>query len=321
MRGAKWVVLIALALGMVTAGLVYSYVNNLSRTARPSALATVVVATTDIQARAKVTASMVTVKQVPKDAVHPDACLKLDEAVGRFARSDIVAGEQVLRSRLFSEAQGVGLTVAIPPGKRAVTVAVNEVIGVAGFVRPGDRVDVLATVEDPTRQPRSAIVVTDVEVLAISQEAEAREDAKPRVVTSVTLAVTPREAQRIALAEEVGSLRLALRPLGSGDAVPGGVVAATSGPISTADLFGVAVGGHGGREVSVATAEPATTTATSGTGGRSSAVGTSTRGAGAGGGATGAGPSAGQGAFRVVEVIKGTQRSFVTLEGERRAVR
>src|SRR5690606_36281457 len=112
----------------------------------------------------------------------------------------------------YGLAEQPGLTFSIPPDKRAVSVGVNEVIGVAGFVKPGDRVDVLATFDrNFSGQDMTTTILQDVQVLATAQETES-DPEKAEVTTTVTLAVSLDEAERLTLAEERGTLRLVLRP-------------------------------------------------------------------------------------------------------------
>lgn len=206
-----------MAVGLVSAGLVYTYVQGLTTPpSRPVTLVPVVVPTRAIPARAVITPDMLERRALPVDYMHADAITDLKEAEGRITRAELVTGEPILRGRLFPPGETPTMTFAIPPGKRAVTVAVNEVIGVAGFVKPGDRVDVLGTFDSPlATTPTTVTILQDVEVLAISQEMNLDEREKARLATTVTLAVSLAEAERLTLAEERGSLRLVLRPAGS----------------------------------------------------------------------------------------------------------
>ena len=95
-------------------------------------------------------------------------------------------------------------------GRRAVTVKVNEIVGVAGFALPGNFVDVMVHTTDPQNQPVSRIVLERIRVMAVAQDA-GPQDNKPRVVNAVTLEVTPQEAERMDLARSVGTLSLVLR--------------------------------------------------------------------------------------------------------------
>jgi len=211
----------ALGTGLLTAFLVYNFVraavlHRPSDTEVAPPMERVVLAKEMVRPKTVLTAAMLTEAEVPVQAVHREAARQIDEVVGRMTKETIHQEEQVLFSRLYAEDERPGLTFVIPPGKRAVTVAVNEVIGVAGFIKPGDRVDVLGTFDQDGSGASSgdtvtSVVLQDVEVLAISQRME-DEDTYARVVTTVTLALTLAEAGKVTLAEERGKLRLVLRP-------------------------------------------------------------------------------------------------------------
>lgn len=222
MRGTRVVVALSLILGLITSTVAYIYMKNLAKPAQPPSVKTtesVVVALQAIPPRTLITQEMVAEREYPREAVHPGALRRLADAVGQITIEQIEAGEQVLKARLLGPNETLGLTRVIPEGHRAVTVAVNEVAGVAGFVKPGDRVDVLCTIPGLGNEPsRTSTVLQDVLVLAMAQDMERDKDGEPKVTTSATLAVTPEGAQKLALAEEVGVLRLALRPLFSGKA-------------------------------------------------------------------------------------------------------
>jgi len=128
----------------------------------------------------------------------------------RVLRTQLLRGEPVLEARLAPVGTKGGLSAVIGQGRRAITVKVNEVVGVAGFALPGNYVDVLVNTQDDRERPVSKIVLERILVLAVAQEAS-RDDTKPRVVNAVTLEVMPDEAERIDLARSVGNLSLVLR--------------------------------------------------------------------------------------------------------------
>lgn len=134
----------------------------------------------------------------------------VDTVAGRIPRQPLVAGEPVLESRLVPVDGRAGLASVLSPGKRAITVRVNDVIGVAGFALPGTYVDVLVSARDAKNEPFSRIVLQRVKVLAVAQDTVSA-PAKPKVVNAVTLELTPDESERLDLARSVGSLSLALR--------------------------------------------------------------------------------------------------------------
>ncbi|HEX7136326.1 MAG TPA: Flp pilus assembly protein CpaB [Vicinamibacterales bacterium] len=214
-------IFIVLALA-VTAGAVfafgtYNYVQNVSRpTAGGPAMPTqpVVVAVNDLDVGAEIKAEDVKVIRWPKDSVPAQAMSDPKEAIGRGVITPLIQNEPLLPSKLSSKEAGPGLPPAIPPGLRALSVRVNEVIGVAGYVLPGTRVDVLATVNPSGNNGdvTSKVVLTNVQVLASGTKIERDvEKGKPIPVSVVTLLVAPEESERLTLAATEGKIQLALR--------------------------------------------------------------------------------------------------------------
>jgi pilus assembly protein CpaB len=160
----------------------------------------------------------------------------VQDVVGRGVISAIVKNEPILPAKLASKEAGAGLPPIIPEGMRAVSVRVNEVIGVAGYVLPGTHVDVLTT-QNPTSAPgdvTSKVILSNVQVLTAGTRLEQDQDKqKPVQVTVVTLAVYPDQAERLALASTEGKIQLALRnPLDqSAPATPGVKPAALLGAV------------------------------------------------------------------------------------------
>jgi pilus assembly protein CpaB len=163
----------------------------------------------------------------PKSAVPEGAFETRDAIVDRGLIVSVVKNEAILPSKLASKEAGSGLPPIIPPGKRALSVRVNEVIGVAGYVLPGTRVDVVATANPTTRTEdiTTKVVLQNVEVLAAGTRLEQdTPDGKPMQVTVVTLLVTPEESERLTLASTEGKIQLALRnPMDTATLVTPGV--------------------------------------------------------------------------------------------------
>jgi pilus assembly protein CpaB len=162
----------------------------------------------------------------PSSDPLPGGFTKVEDVLDRGLIVPILENEPLSESKLAPTEAGAGLPPTIPAGMRAISVKVNEVIGVAGFTVPGTRVDVLAMVRQD-RESMSRIVVSNVQVLTsgtrFDQEAS-RKDGKPIKTTVVTLAVTPTDAERIALAASDGEIILALRnPLDDNPAPTTGV--------------------------------------------------------------------------------------------------
>jgi pilus assembly protein CpaB len=144
----------------------------------------------------------------------------------------MLANEPVMESKLAAIEAGAGLHTAIPEGMRAVAIKVNDVIGIAGFVLPATRVDVIVTgsPDARNRHDTSKVILENVEVLAAGQNIEQEEDGKPQNVQVLTLLVTPEGAEKLALAAVDGRLQLALRhPLDMNQIDPE--------PVKKADLY------------------------------------------------------------------------------------
>ena len=170
----------------------------------------VVVAARDLEPGAPLTASMLQQTPWPAGAVPVGAFEDAKKLEGRVIRTPVFKGEPVLEPKLAPEGTKGGLTSIIQNGKRAISVKVNEVVGVAGFALPGSYVDVMVNATDSKNKSVSKIVLRRILVLAVAQEAN-RDETKPKVVSAVTLEVTPAEAEKIDLARSIGSLSLVLR--------------------------------------------------------------------------------------------------------------
>lgn len=170
----------------------------------------VVVASRDLELGAPLTPTMVQVVPWPSGAIPVGSFKELKQIDGRVVRSPVFKGEPILEPKLAPEGTKGGLNSVIPGGKRAISVRVNEVVGVAGFALPGSYVDIMVNTKDSKDTAVSKIVLKRILVLAVAQEAN-RDDTKPKVVSAVTLEVTPEEAEKIDLARSIGSLSLVLR--------------------------------------------------------------------------------------------------------------
>jgi pilus assembly protein CpaB len=186
---------------------------------RQAAMATrhVSVAAVDIEIGSRLTREMMRTAQWPTGSVPEGAVEDGGLLVDRVAKTTIMKGEPILEAKLAPIGTSGGLSAIVAEGKRAMTVRVNDVIGVAGFALPGNYVDIMVnTFEDGAGASQnkdlsvSKIVLEHILVLAVAQEA-GRDETKPKVVNAVTLEVTPQEAELLDLARSVGTLSLVLR--------------------------------------------------------------------------------------------------------------
>lgn len=180
-----------------------------------------VVAEVNLPPRTVIEPGQIRVTTKPYGWLDKDAAVSADEVVGRVAVAAIAAGDTILRSQVAAKNPSLGLAFAVPPGMRAVTVAIDPIIGVAGFLQPGNHVDVIATfTEDKASVTKT--VLQDVELLAIGPEIlpaevdkpSSERDAKPKEQPNATLALDPQNAEKLILAESQGKLQLTLRPMG-----------------------------------------------------------------------------------------------------------
>ncbi len=214
------VLLIALSAGSGLAYATYDYLQNVPVKTVTVPTRSVVVAEADLALGTELEASDLRVVDWPVSAVPAGAFDDASQLTGRGLVLSVVRHEPILPAKLAPEGAGAGLPPIIPQGMRAVSVRVNEVIGVAGYVLPGTHVDVLATVS-PTNRPETMttkLVLPDVQVLTAGTRLEQDLDRdKPIQVTVITLLVTPQQSERLALASTEGKIQLALRnPLDEG---------------------------------------------------------------------------------------------------------
>lgn len=191
-----------------------------------------VVATADLPMGATIKLSDLHLVKWPADSYPKGGFAKIEDVVDRAVVSNVLAEEPVVTGRVSEKNAGVGLSSVIPAGMRAVSVRVNEVIGVAGFVLPGTRVDVLVTGSPPGAGADAARMTTTVlqNILVISAGTKIQPDARgqPENVPVVTMLVTPEQAELLTLAANEGRIQLVLRnPTDDKTQKPGGVRIAT----------------------------------------------------------------------------------------------
>lgn len=205
---------LALALGAILSSAVYRSLQARSAPAGPSGV-DVAIAADDIQIGAKVQEQDVKLVRLPADNLPAGVFHSLRGDAGPIGRGVILPiskGEFILPNKLAAPNAGAGLPALIPPGMRAVSVRVNEVVSVAGFVVPGTRVDVLLT-GNPTgaAETQTTTVLGNVEVLASGQRLERNSAGDTSMAPVITLLVSPEDAQRLTLASSEGRIQLALR--------------------------------------------------------------------------------------------------------------
>ena len=218
----------ALVMGLGTALFIARYLEK-----RPGGavvpITKLAVAAVDLPLAGKIKAEDLKLEDWPADHLPAGAIRDPKELVGRILISRVLAGQPILPGMLAAKNAGNGLAALIPPNMRAMAVRVDDVVGVAGFIHPDDRVDVMVTLR-PQRagaETTSKVFLQNVKVLAVGQEVEANDQARMHAspATVATLLVSPQDAERLALASSEGRLLLTLRswtdslPVNTGGAV------------------------------------------------------------------------------------------------------
>lgn len=215
MNARRTTLLVAVLLAIVTGWLTLNYINGIKRsTLANTQPRSVVVAAVDIPARTPITASMLRQTTLPASVVERDTLQQPAQAVGQLSLIGIPAGAQVTSSKVGNP-QDVGLPVRLKTGMRAVSIQIDKVKGISGLLQPGDRVDVIAILpRSPNEIPPGATILRGIRVLAIGNSLEqvsATPSPQMETSTTVTLEVTPRQADLLASADQNTVLRLALR--------------------------------------------------------------------------------------------------------------
>jgi pilus assembly protein CpaB len=216
MRNKRFLVVLvgALVFGLLAAVSVSRYLSSTQALAK--SLNKVAVAKVAIPLGTKIIPEQIMLVQFPAESMPDGTFDNLEKLAGRVAVVNIAAREPITESRLASEGTAAGLSAVIPEGYRAMTVKVDDVVGISGFIMPGTLVDVVVVItpEDATngRGPISKIVLQNIKVLANGQNIDKPENERDaNSVKAVTLQVTPEEAEKLALASSEGRLQLVMR--------------------------------------------------------------------------------------------------------------
>lgn len=226
---------VAVLLGLIAAGGIWQYLSQTQRQVKElSATRPVVIASKEIPAGTKLTEEFLVIKQLPAQTIPKDYPNSIEAVKGRIVRTILKPDEIITETRLVGEGASGGLPIIIPSGKRAITIKVDEVIGVGGFISPGDHVDILSVVSAKEDQTFSKTILQDILVLAaggsiLDPAVVSAPEAK--IVTQVTVALDLKQAEELALASEFGELKLILRPHGDSK-----IIASTG--VDLEDLYG-----------------------------------------------------------------------------------
>jgi pilus assembly protein CpaB len=218
----KRVIIISLILALFTTALVYLYINKATTKPEVVEYINVYIAAKTLPAKHQIAESDVVQSRVTRDYLNPNAALNKADIIGKRLSESIIQGEQILKERLVED-NNLNLSYNIPEGMRAVSVNVNEQIQVANLIVPGDYIDIIASFPTESEEigentrvalSRSEIVLQNIKVLALSQYTGKADDTKTEELPkTVTLAVTPKDAEKLVYVSEFASFRMALRPV------------------------------------------------------------------------------------------------------------
>ncbi len=208
MRNLKPILIILLSIifGLLAIAISIQWLGSQTKTKTSK----VAVAAKDLLQGTQLSEDLIELIDWPEKSLIKDPIDEKKVILTRVLNSPILRGEPIVISKLAPIGEKGGLSALLHEGTRAVTVKVNEIVGVAGFALPGNYVDVMVNVSDREVKPISKIVLKRILVLALAQDT-ATNETKPKVVNAVTLEVTPEQAEMIDLARSVGSLSLVLR--------------------------------------------------------------------------------------------------------------
>lgn len=215
----KKLLALAILLSLLAAGSVFWYLNSLTNKTVSLNMVSIVTAAVDIPKNTVIKAEMLTQSELPQEYSPANGITEIKDAVGKIAATKVFRNQQLLKGALIEKGdKTAGLAYTVPAGKRAVTVAVDEVSGLDGQILPGDRVDVAATLNfdgpQSTQITQTSLILQNITVLAVGRTLETEAQSwlqRNGMEKTVTLAVTPKDAQPLILASERGTIRMLLR--------------------------------------------------------------------------------------------------------------
>ncbi|NTW05631.1 MAG: Flp pilus assembly protein CpaB [Peptococcaceae bacterium] len=214
MKKRMIVLFISLLLGLAASYSAYIYIQKLENTYNSSDnFVEVAIAKEKISARQVISKEMIYFKKIPANYTGSGIISKTENILGKITKSEIFPGEQILESNLFQKTgTDKGLSVLIDEGYRAMTISVDEISGLFGMIRPGDYIDILATIQ-VEKSDITSTLVQNIKVLAVNSSLDAQKNTPANETSSkaITVLLDPSQAQHVALASQKGKIQLILR--------------------------------------------------------------------------------------------------------------
>jgi pilus assembly protein CpaB len=212
----KKVYLIATVLALITGLAVYFFADTLQKNTyiQDAPTTPVVTAVVDINENTLITKEMLIVKQLPSVAVIGTAAKSIEEVAGKVCKYPLVAGEQVVLPKLseVGSEKAMGLSLQLQKGQRAMTISVDDIIGVAGYINKGDYVDIISVGLKDSAQTTN-LLLEKVRIIKIGNRSEENKGQPAAQYSTITLTLSPSDCLKLSQAMATGAIRLSLRPL------------------------------------------------------------------------------------------------------------
>lgn len=206
------ILIIAVALGIITSCILYFYISDIKNAeVAPVPMTSVVAAVNTIPIHVKITDEMVAIVSVPTSTVRPDMIVNKKDIVGGITNAEIIKGEILISERVIMDTTGSPLSYRIPENMRAITVAMDEVSGVGGYIAVGDKVDILVYYTDAALNPKNEVMTLFQNIEVLEMGPNSTEKSGTGVSSSLTFLVTPDQAEQINFARLNARISFSLR--------------------------------------------------------------------------------------------------------------
>lgn len=207
----KKLLIITLIISIITATVAYLYLENIKAELDTTEYTEVVVAAVNIPKDTVLSKDLLTMKKIPVEYAHPNSLLQIDMAANKINKVPLTKGEGILNTHLMDQSSTEeGLAYALVPGMRALTLGINQISAINYLILPGDRVDILVTI-NTNETTQTSYVLENIEVLALGAQMTRNIQDQGREQQTITLQVNPADAPKLVLASEAGNIRMLLR--------------------------------------------------------------------------------------------------------------
>ncbi|SEJ79814.1 pilus assembly protein CpaB [Propionispira arboris] len=218
MMAPKQLIILAFCASFIVGLLIYTYLSGLEtkQDTATESFTDVIVAAVDIPERTVIREEMLKTVHMPNELVQTDAIKDMSAAAGKVAKLKILQGDSITANKLFGDVTKEGFIASIPADKRAISIAITDITGISGFAKPGEYVDVMVIDDKKQKNTVSGeMILQNILLLAINKDSDtvdSKKDDKKDQMATATMAVSPEDAIRLAVAQTKGTIYLVLRP-------------------------------------------------------------------------------------------------------------